>query len=411
MYIFSSRLAIPKYIQWGDTLGRADLIHLGEHLRITRRWVRVEAHAKRDREASATQSWGRWAPTGLVQPARSPTSLVHLPGFYNLPHYGTSGTIHLIVNNHIGFTTHPRFARLTRHLSDIAKATDAPIFHVNGDNVEAVNFVRQLTADSRAKWKKDIVIDIVCYRRHGHQQVGPAQLHAAAHVQGHREVAHTATQYSKYLVERETFTENDVEDRKKWVWGTIEKAASGAKDYELAEKTLPARTTGSTEETLKRIGKAISTYLEGFTPQRNPTRPAFGALALEKVNVRPAKTSSAVPSQRHAVILDQENEQQYVPLNALGSGQARFVICSSLLSEFGTLGFELGYLFVLPDTLTIWGRSSVALQNAQCIIDQFIASGERKWLQRTGVVMSLLYGFDGQGPGTPGRCSRGNCLG
>ncbi|EMD39728.1 2-oxoglutarate dehydrogenase complex E1 component mitochondrial precursor [Gelatoporia subvermispora B] len=363
-------------------------------------------------------------------------------GFHNLPNYGTGGTIHLIVNNQIGFTTDPRFARSTPYPSDIAKAIDAPIFHVNGDNVEAVTFVCQLAADWRAKWKKDVVIDIVCYRRYGHNETDQPSFTQPRMYKAIAKQPTPLTKYSKFLVDRGTFTEKDIEEHKKWVWGMLEKAANGAKDYvptskewlsaswpgfpspkKLAEETLPTRATGTGEDVLKRIGQAISTFPEGFTPHRNLARIlatrgktveegrnidwataealAIGALALEKIHVRVSgqDVERGTFSQRHAVIHDQENEQQYIPLNNLGSNQARFVVCNSSLSEFGALGFELGYSLVSPDSLTVWeAQFGDFANNAQCIIDQFIASGERKWLQRTGLVMSLPHGFDGQGP-------------
>lgn len=363
-------------------------------------------------------------------------------GFHNLPSYGTGGTIHLIVNNQIGFTTDPRFARSTPYPSDIAKSIDSPIFHVNGDNVEAVNFVCQLAADYRAKFKKDVVVDIVCYRRHGHNEADQPMFTQPRMYTAIEKQPTPLTQYTKFLVGRGTFTEKDIEEHKKWVWGMLEKAAAAAKDYvptskewlsaswqgfpspkQLADQTLPTRATGSDDVTLSRIGKAISTYPNGFTPHRNLARIlatrgktveeglnidwstaealAFGSLALEKIHVRVSgqDVERGTFSQRHAVIHDQVNEQQYVPLNNLGRSQARFVICNSSLSEFGTLGFELGYSLVSPDSLTVWEAQFGDFANsAQVIIDQFIAAGERKWLQRTGLVVNLPHGYDGQGP-------------
>jgi len=363
-------------------------------------------------------------------------------GLHNLPCYGTGGTIHLIVNNQIGFTTDPRFSRSTPYPSDIAKSIDSPIFHVNGDNVEAVNFVCQLAADYRAKYKRDVVIDIVCYRRYGHNETDQPSFTQPRMYEAIKKQPTPLTQYTKFLVGRGTFTEKDIEEHKTWVWGMMEKAAAAAKDYvptskewlstawqgfpspkQLAERTLPTRPTGAEEGTLKRIGKAISSYPAGFTPHRNLARIlatrgktieegtnidwstaealAFGALALEHIHVRVSgqDVERGTFSQRHAVIHDQVNEQQFVPLNNLGSSQARFVICNSSLSEFGTLGFELGYSLVSPDALSMWeAQFGDFANNAQCIIDQFIAAGERKWLQRTGLVVSLPHGYDGQGP-------------
>lgn len=363
-------------------------------------------------------------------------------GFHNLPNYGTGGTIHLIVNNQVGFTTDPRFSRSTPYPSDIAKSIDSPIFHVNGDNVEAVNFVCQLAADYRAKWKKDVVIDIVCYRRHGHNETDQPMFTHPRMYKAIEKQGTTLTQYTKFLVGRGTFTEQNIEEHKKWVWGMLEKAAEGAKDYvptikewlssswqgfpsprELAEETLPTRSTGVDVDTLKRIGRAISTYPQGFTPHRNLARIlttrgkttedgenidwataealAFGSLVLEKKHVRLSgqDVERGTFSQRHAVIHDQSTEEQYIPLDNLSGFQARFKVCNSSLSEFGALGFELGYSLVSPDSLTIWeAQFGDFANNAQCIIDQFIASGESKWLQRTGLVMSLPHGYDGQGP-------------
>ncbi len=363
-------------------------------------------------------------------------------GFHNLPNYGTGGTIHLIVNNQIGFTTDPRFARSTPYPSDIAKSIDAPIFHVNGDNVEAVTFVCQLAADWRAKYRKDVVIDIVCYRRYGHNETDQPSFTQPRMYKAIQQQPTPLTQYQKFLVERGTFTEKDIEEHKKWVWGMLEKAASLAPDYkptskewltsswqgfpspkELEENNLIQRTTGATEEQLYRIGEAISTFPPGFTPHKNlarilqtrgktveegtnidfPTAEALalGTLVMDKVHVRLSgqDVERGTFSQRHAVIHDQENEKQFIPLNSLGGSQAKFVVCNSSLSEFGTLGFELGYSLVSPDCLTIWEAQFGDFgNNAQCIIDQFIASGERKWLERTALVLNLPHGFDGQGP-------------
>ena len=363
-------------------------------------------------------------------------------GFHNLPCYGTGGTIHLVVNNQIGFTTDPRFTRSTPYPSDIAKSIDAPIFHVNGDNTEAVTFVCQLAADYRAKYKRDVVIDIVCYRRYGHNETDQPSFTQPRMYQAIGKQPTALTQYTKFLVGRGTFTEKDIDEHKKWVWGMLETAADGAKDYvptskewlsaswpgfpspkQLAEQVLPVRATGVDEATLKHVGKVISSYPPDFNVHNNLARIiknrgkavedgegidwstaealAFGSLALEKKHVRVSgqDVERGTFSQRHAVLHDQENERQYVPLNNLGGGQARFVICNSSLSEYGTLGFELGYSLVSPDTLPIWeAQFGDFANNAQVVIDQFIASGERKWLQRTGLVVNLPHGYDGQGP-------------
>ncbi|WVQ70209.1 oxoglutarate dehydrogenase (succinyl-transferring), E1 component [Kwoniella botswanensis] len=363
-------------------------------------------------------------------------------GMQGLPNYGTGGTVHLIVNNQIGFTTDPRFARSTPYPSDIAKSIDAPIFHVNGDDVEAVNYVCTLAADWRAKFKKDVVVDIVCYRRYGHNETDQPSFTQPKMYKAIQKQPTVLSIYTDKLIKEGTFTEKEIDEHRQWVWGMLEKAYDGSKDYkpsarewlssswegfptpkELAENVLPHLPTGTEEETLKKIGDVISSFPEGFTPHKNLARIiatrgksvaegknidwstaealAFGALCLEGTHVRISgqDVERGTFSQRHAVVHDQENEQTYVALKHLGGEQGSFTVCNSHLSEFGTLGFELGYSLVSPNSLTIWeAQFGDFANNAQCIIDQFIASGERKWLQRTGLVLSLPHGYDGQGP-------------
>nr|XP_018263955.1 oxoglutarate dehydrogenase (succinyl-transferring), E1 component [Kwoniella dejecticola CBS 10117]OBR86113.1 oxoglutarate dehydrogenase (succinyl-transferring), E1 component [Kwoniella dejecticola CBS 10117] len=363
-------------------------------------------------------------------------------GMQGLPNYGTGGTIHLIVNNQIGFTTDPRFSRSTPYPSDIAKSIDAPIFHVNGDDVEAVNYVCTLAADWRAKFKKDVVVDIVCYRRYGHNETDQPSFTQPKMYKAIQKQPTVLSIYTDKLIKEGTFTEKEIDEHRQWVWGMLEKAYDGSKDYkpsprewlssswegfptpkELAENVLPHLPTGTEEETLKKVGEVISSFPEGFTPHKNLARIiatrgrsvaegknidwstaealAIGALCLEGTHVRISgqDVERGTFSQRHAVIHDQENEQTYQPLKHLSSEQGSFTVCNSHLSEFGTLGFELGYSLVSPNSLTIWeAQFGDFANNAQCIIDQFIASGERKWLQRTGLVLSLPHGYDGQGP-------------
>ncbi|PWN94595.1 putative KGD1-alpha-ketoglutarate dehydrogenase [Tilletiopsis washingtonensis] len=363
-------------------------------------------------------------------------------GMYNLPNYATGGTIHIVVNNQIGFTTDPRFARSTPYPSDIAKSIDAPIFHVNGDDVEAVTFVCQMAADWRAKYKKDVVIDLVCYRRHGHNETDQPSFTQPRMYEAIAKQETTLTQYARQLVDEGSFTQKDIDEHKKWVWGMLEEAAEKSKDYqvgerewlssawdgfptpkELAEQILDHKDTGVEKERLEHIGHAVASYPEDFNVHRNLARIlknraktidegegidmstaealAFGALAMEGYYVRVSgqDVERGTFSQRHAVLHDQKNESIHVPLKHLSEDQAPFVICNSSLSEFGTLGFELGFSIVDPKNLTMWeAQFGDFANNAQCIIDQFIASGERKWLQRSGLVMNLPHGYDGQGP-------------
>jgi 2-oxoglutarate dehydrogenase E1 component len=363
-------------------------------------------------------------------------------GFYALPAYQTGGTIHVIVNNQIGFTTDPRFARSTPYCSDLAKFVDAPVFHVNGDDVEAVNFVCQIAADWRAEFKKDVIVDIVCYRKQGHNETDQPSFTQPLMYKKINEQPPTLDKYVKQLLDANTFTKEDVEEHKKWVWNMLEESFEKSKDYqptakewltsawhgfkspkELATEVLPHLPTGVKSETLKKIAKVIGEPPEGFTVHRNLKRIlanrtktvnegknidmstaealAFGSLCLEGQHVRVSgqDVERGTFSQRHAVLHDQENEGAYTPLKNLGEDAGTFVIANSSLSEFGALGFEYGYSLSSPNALVIWeAQFGDFANNAQCIIDQFIASGEVKWLQRSGLVMNLPHGYDGQGP-------------
>jgi 2-oxoglutarate dehydrogenase E1 component len=363
-------------------------------------------------------------------------------GMYNLPNYATGGTIHIVVNNQIGFTTDPRFSRSTPYPSDIAKSIDAPIFHVNGDDAEAVTFVCQLASDWRAKFQKDCVIDLVCYRRHGHNETDQPAFTQPRMYEAIAKQESTLTQYSRQLVDEGSFSQKDIDEHMKWVWGLLEEAAEKSKNYspgerewlssawegfpspkELAETILDHHDTSVSKETLQHIGTTIASVPEGFEVHKNlgrilknrgktvtdgegidmPTAEAlaFGSLAMEGnyIRVSGQDVERGTFSQRHAVIHDQKKEATYTPLSNLSKDQAPFVICNSSLSEFGCLGFELGFSLVDPKNLTMWeAQFGDFANNAQCIIDQFIASGERKWLQRTGLVVNLPHGYDGQGP-------------
>lgn len=363
-------------------------------------------------------------------------------GFHSLPAYSTGGTIHLVVNNQIGFTTDPRFARSTAYCTDIAKSIDAPIFHVNADDVEAVNFVCQLAADWRAKFRKDVVIDLVCYRKHGHNETDQpsfTQPLMYKRIQSHKSQIEI---YINQLLKDGSFTKADIEEHQKWVWHTLEESFAKSKDYsptskewttsawngfkspkELATEVLPHNPTGVPHHTLKHIGETIGSYPENFNVHRNLKRTlanriktvtegtnidwstaealAFGSLVTEGHHVRVSgqDVERGTFSQRHAVFHDQEDEKTYTPLQHISKDQGKFVISNSSLSEFGALGFEYGYSLSSPNALVMWeAQFGDFANNAQCIFDQFIASGEVKWMQRSGLVISLPHGYDGQGP-------------
>jgi len=363
-------------------------------------------------------------------------------GFHSLPAFSTGGTVHLVVNNQIGFTTDPRFARSTAYCTDIAKAIDAPVFHVNADDVEAVNFVCQLAADWRAEFHTDVVIDLVCYRKHGHNETDQPSFTQPLM---YKRIGSHDPQIDIYvdkLLKDGSFTKEDIEEHKQWVWGMLEESFSKSKDYqptskewttsawngfkspkELATEVLPHNTTSVDKQTLEHIGEVIGSAPEDFNLHRNLKRIltnrtksvtdgknidwstgealAFGSLVTEGHHVRISgqDVERGTFSQRHAVFHDQENESTYTPLQHIAKDQGKFVISNSSLSEFGALGFEYGYSLSSPNALVMWeAQFGDFANNAQCIIDQFFASGEVKWMQRTGLVMSLPHGYDGQGP-------------
>lgn len=278
-------------------------------------------------------------------------------GMVNLPEYKVNGTVHVVVNNQIGFTTDPRFSRSTPYPSDIAQAFDAPIFHCNGDNPEAVTYCCELAADYRAKFKKDVVVDIVCYRRHGHNEIDQPQFTQPKQYEAIAKQPTTVNKYIEQLVNDGVFTREDIEQHQQQIWDQLEKQFAEAKDYkpsdrewlssswydfptpdELAKNILPHPDTGIKEETLKSIGQTISTVPDGFTPHKNVARIlaargksisdgsgidwataealAFGSLLAERTHVRISgqDVERGTYSQRHAKIVDQKNQQVHVSI-------------------------------------------------------------------------------------------------
>jgi 2-oxoglutarate dehydrogenase E1 component len=299
-------------------------------------------------------------------------------GFHALPSYHTGGTIHIIVNNQIGFTTDPRFSRSTPYCSDIAKAIDAPVFHVNGDDVEALNFVCQLAADYRAEFKKDVVIDMVCYRKSGHNETDQPFFTQPLMYKKIAEQKPTLDIYTQKLLDEKTFTKEDVDEHKAWVWGMLEESFNRSKDYqptakewltsawngfkspkELATEVLPHLPTAVEAPQLQHIAEKIGGGPDNFTVHRNLKRIlagrtktvtegqnidmataealAFGSLCMEGHHVRVSgqDVERGTFSQRHAVLHDQETEKTYTPLQHLAEDQATFVIANSSLSEYG----------------------------------------------------------------------------
>jgi 2-oxoglutarate dehydrogenase E1 component len=352
--------------------------------------------------------------------------------------YRTGGTLHVVVNNQIGFTTSPSFARSSPYPSDVAKVIQAPIFHVNGDDPEAVVHVARIATEFRQRFKKDVVVDIFCYRRHGHNEADEpaftqpimyrtiaehpttrqlyAQRLAAEGVMSEAETEKMVGDFVAYLDGQFEAAKSYLPNKADWLEGAWSglKAASG--DARRGETSVPL-------EALKDVGRALTTVPEGFNLNRKIARQleakkkaletgegidwatgealAFGTLCTEGTVVRMTgqDCGRGTFSQRHAVLVDQETEDRYVPVNHVREGQAPFEIIDSPLSEAAVLGFEYGYSLADPHALVLWeAQFGDFVNGAQVIIDQFIASGEAKWLRMSGLVLLLPHGHEGQGP-------------
>jgi 2-oxoglutarate dehydrogenase E1 component len=352
--------------------------------------------------------------------------------------YRTGGTIHFIVNNQIGFTTTPSYARSGPYPSDVAKIVQAPIFHVNGDDPEAVVHVTRIATEFQHRFKKDVVVDIVCYRRHGHNE---ADEPAFTQPIMYRTIAdHPTTRqiYAQRLVEEGVLTEAEAEDLVSTFLAVLNSQFESAQSYrpnkadwlEGAWTGLEAASgedrrgdTGVSLEFLKEAGSALSRVPDGFNLNRKIARQldakrqavetgegidwatgealAFGTLCAEGTFVRLSGQDSGrgTFSQRHAVLVDQQTEEKYIPINNVRAGQATFEVLDSPLSEAAVLGFEYGYSLAEPHALILWEAQFGDFANgAQTVIDQFMASGEAKWLRMSGLVMLLPHGYEGQGP-------------
>tara|TARA_B100001057_G_scaffold404174_1_gene416690 strand:- start:1490 stop:4384 length:2895 start_codon:yes stop_codon:yes gene_type:complete len=354
-----------------------------------------------------------------------------------LPGHNIGGTIHIIVNNQIGFTTAPRFARSSPYPSDVAKIAQAPIFHVNGDDPEAVVHCAKIATEYRQKFNRDVVIDMVCYRRFGHNEGDEPSFTQPIMYKKIKSHPTTLSIYGKKLsqenltsetelqndkVKFKAFLENEFQSSKnykselKWfdgAWsrfkpglGKDKRGVSGVdknKLVEIGKKISKVPVDFNIHKTLKKIldlrMKAIN---EGKTIDWSTAESlAFGTLLTEGFSVRLSGQDSGrgTFSQRHAVLRNQENHRRYIPLNNISSNQKNFEIIDSLLSELAVLGFEFGYSISEPETLVLWEAQFGDFANgAQIIIDQFISSGESKWGRASGLVMLLPHGYEGQGP-------------
>jgi len=355
--------------------------------------------------------------------------------------YRTGGTIHVVVNNQIGFTTNPSSSRSTPYPTDIAKGMQAPIFHVNGDDPEAVVRVADLAAQFRQKFKRDVIVDLFCYRRHGHNEgdepmfTQPKMYTAIAKHPTTREI------YRKKLIKEELITLEEIERVEATFRSHLDDEFEAAPNYKTNKadwlegkweglSALEGEEEKRDDDTavelgrLTEIGNSLARVPEEVSVNNKLIRQlkaksimmdtregidwamaealAYGSLLMEGHPVRLSGQDSGrgTFSHRHAVITDQENENRYFPLSQINpSKQAPFEVMDSPLSEFAVLGYEYGYSLAEPETLTIWEAQFGDFANtAQVIFDQFIASGESKWLRMSGLVMLLPHGMEGQGP-------------
>jgi 2-oxoglutarate dehydrogenase E1 component len=420
------------------------------HLEIVDPVVMGKARAKQDQHAGGAQ---RAEVVPLEDRAKVLPLLIHgdaafagqgvVPeclGLSALRGHRVAGTLHFIINNQIGFTTNPRFSRSSPYPSDVAKMIEAPIFHVNGDDPEASVYAAKVATEFRMTFHKPVVIDLFCYRRFGHNEGDEPAFTQPLMYKKIRTHKTTAQIYADQLIGEGLITVDEYEKMKAdwrehleiefqagdsykpnkadWLdgkWSGLSKADN--EDERRRGKTaVPMKA-------LKEIGKKLTTVPDGFNIHRTIQRfmdnrakmietgegidwatgeaLAFASLVQEGYGVRLSgqDCERGTFSQRHSVVYDQENEDRYVPLNNIAKGQGRYEVINSMLSEEAVLGFEYGYSLAEPNGLTLWEAQFGDFANgAQVVFDQFISSGERKWLRMSGLVCLLPHGYEGQGP-------------
>ncbi len=351
----------------------------------------------------------------------------------------TDGTIHIVVNNQIGFTTAPRFGRSSPYPSDVALIVQAPIFHVNGDDPEAVVYAAKVATEFRQKFRKDVVIDMFCYRRFGHNEGDEPSFTQPLMYKRIKQHPTTLRLYGERLVSEGHMTRVEVDAAITGCQESLQRDFEAADDYRSNKADwLDGRWSGFGKasgddrrgetavetDTLQAIGTALTKVPDGFTAHRTLKRIlknkeqmfetgegfdwataealAFGSLIMENKYVRLSGQDSGrgTFSQRHSYFVDQKTEERHHPLNHLKPGQtAEYEVIDSFLSEFAVLGFEYGFSLAEPNALVMWEAQFGDFANgAQVIIDQFISSGERKWLRMSGLTMLLPHGYEGQGP-------------
>ncbi|XP_065526860.1 2-oxoglutarate dehydrogenase-like, mitochondrial isoform X2 [Lathamus discolor] len=361
----------------------------------------------------------------------------------DLPSYTTNGTIHVVVNNQIGFTTDPRMARSSPYPTDVARVVNAPIFHVNADDPEAVMYVCNVAAEWRNTFNKDVVVDLVCYRRRGHNEMDePMFTQPLMYKQIHKQVP-VLKKYADKLIADGTVTLQEFEEEIAKYDRICEEAYTRSKDNKILHikhwldspwpgffnvdgepKSMSCPPTGISEDLLTHIGNVASSVpVKDFKIHAGLSRilrarlemtknrvvdwalaeyMAFGSFLKEGIHVRLSgqDVERGTFSHRHHVLHDQEvDKRTCVPMNHLWEQQAPYTVCNSSLSEYGVLGFELGFAMASPNALVCWEAQFGDFHNtAQCIIDQFISSGQAKWVRHNGIVLLLPHGMEGMGP-------------
>jgi 2-oxoglutarate dehydrogenase E1 component len=353
--------------------------------------------------------------------------------------YTTGGTIHFIVNNQIGFTTAPRYSRSGPYCTDVAKMVQAPIFHVNADHPETVVHAARIATEFRQEFKTDVVVDMVCYRRHGHNESDEPAFTQPLMYKKIAELPPTRQIYAQQLIREGVVTAEQADKIVSDFQASLEQDFQAAKSFKVnkadwlegkwaglgaltEEEEMREESTGVSLDLLKEVGAGLTRTPDGFHVNPKIVRQleakkkmietgqgidwataealAFGSLVAEGTPVRLSGQDSGrgTFSQRHSVLVDQENESRFAPLSHIREGQAKFEVIDSLLSEAGVLGYEYGYSLAEPRALVLWEAQFGDFANgAQVIIDQFLAAGEAKWLRMSGLVLLLPHGYEGQG--------------
>ncbi|GIE79663.1 alpha-ketoglutarate decarboxylase [Actinoplanes philippinensis] len=344
--------------------------------------------------------------------------------------YRTGGTVHVIVNNQVGFTTAPEYSRSSMYSTDVARMVEAPIFHVNGDDPEAVVRVAKLAFEYRQAFNKDVVIDMICYRRRGHNEGDDPSMTNPRMYQIIDTKRSVRKLYTEELIGRGDITVQEAEEQLRDYQGRLEEVFKATRDAAgspprpriIEEEPEPRVESAIDPSVVRAVGQAHVELPEGFTPHKRVQQLldrrakmstdggidwgfgeliAFGSLLSQGVTVRLAGQDSRRGTfvSRHAAIVDAKSGKDFLPLSTLATGSARFFVHDSLLSEYAAMGFEYGYSVENPDALVLWeAQFGDFVNGAQSIVDEFISSGEAKWGQQSSLVLLLPHGMEGQGP-------------